>query len=70
MKYSVAAISAFAAVALAKPEFLNSAFQVQEGKPFTLEYSGCSSGCEIVLQTGASTNLKDVKVLACEFSPH
>ncbi|KAF3072100.1 hypothetical protein CFAM422_005788 [Trichoderma lentiforme] len=64
MKYSVAAISAFAAVALAKPEFLNSAFQVQEGKPFTLEYSGCSSGCEIVLQTGASTNLKDVKVLA------
>ncbi|KAL7913121.1 hypothetical protein GGI35DRAFT_476929 [Trichoderma velutinum] len=64
MKYSVAAVSAFVAVALAKPEFLNSAFQVQEGKPFTLEYSGCSSGCEIVLQTGASTNLKDVKVLA------
>lgn len=64
MKYSVAAVSAFAAVVLAKPEFLNSAFQVQEGKPFTLEYSGCSSGCEIVLQTGASTNLKDVKVLA------
>ncbi|KAL7954620.1 hypothetical protein V8C34DRAFT_15632 [Trichoderma compactum] len=64
MKYSVAAVSAFVAVALAKPEFLNSAFQVQEGKPFTLEYSGCSSGCEIVLQTGASTDLKDVKVLA------
>ncbi|KAL6809379.1 hypothetical protein GGI42DRAFT_350836 [Trichoderma sp. SZMC 28013] len=64
MKYSVAAVSAFVAVALAKPEFLNSAFQVQEGKPFTLEYSGCSSGCEIVLQTGASSDLKDVKVLA------
>jgi hypothetical protein len=64
MKYSVAAVSAFVAVALAKPEFLNSSFQVQEGKPFTLEYSGCAAGCEIVLQTGASTNLKDVKVLA------
>jgi hypothetical protein len=64
MKYSVAAVSALVAVALAKPEFLNSSFQVQEGKPFTLEYSGCASGCEIVLQTGASTNLKDVKVLA------
>ncbi|KAL6698573.1 hypothetical protein J3F84DRAFT_363290 [Trichoderma pleuroticola] len=64
MKYSVAAVSAVVAVALAKPQFLNSAFEVQEGKPFTLEYSGCSSGCEILLQTGASTNLKDVKVLA------
>ncbi|KAL7937830.1 hypothetical protein V8C35DRAFT_293741 [Trichoderma chlorosporum] len=64
MKYSVAAVSALAAVVLAKPEFLNSAFQVEEGKPFTLEYSGCASGCEIVLQTGASSDLKDVKVLA------
>ncbi|KAL6867791.1 hypothetical protein J3F83DRAFT_738038 [Trichoderma novae-zelandiae] len=64
MKYSVAAVSAFVAVALAKPEFLNSVFEVQEGKPFTLEYSGCSSGCTITLQTGASSNLKDVKVLA------
>ncbi|KAL7798580.1 hypothetical protein V8C37DRAFT_368365 [Trichoderma ceciliae] len=64
MKYSVAAISAFAAVALAKPQFLNSAFQVEEGKPFTLQYSGCDAGCTITLQTGASDNLKDVKVLA------
>ncbi|KAL7816794.1 hypothetical protein V8C44DRAFT_321596 [Trichoderma aethiopicum] len=63
MKYSVAAVSALVAVALAKPEFLNSKFEVQEGKPFTLEYSGCSDGCTITLQTGASSNLKDVKVL-------
>ncbi|RFU71731.1 fem1 protein, partial [Trichoderma arundinaceum] len=58
MKYSVAAVTAFVAAALAKPQFLNSAFQVQEGKPFTLKYSGCDSGCTIVLQTGASSNLK------------
>lgn len=70
MKYSVAAVSALVAVALAKPEFLNSKFEVQEGKPFTLEYSGCSDGCTITLQTGASSNLKDVKVLTCEFLPN
>ncbi|EGR52678.1 hypothetical protein MKX07_005356 [Trichoderma sp. CBMAI-0711] len=63
MKYSVAAVSALVAVALAKPEFLNSKFEVQEGQPFTLEYSGCSDGCTITLQTGKSTDLKDVKVL-------
>ncbi|KAH6610509.1 hypothetical protein Trco_000529 [Trichoderma cornu-damae] len=64
MKYSIAAVTAFVAVAFAKPQFLNSAFQVEEGKPFTLKYSGCDSGCIITLQTGASSNLKDVKVLA------
>jgi hypothetical protein len=66
MKYSVAAVSALVAVALAKPEFLNSKFEVQEGQPFTLEYSGCSDGCTITLQTGKSTDLKDVKVLTSE----
>ncbi|PTB62966.1 hypothetical protein BBK36DRAFT_1172252 [Trichoderma citrinoviride] len=63
MKYSVAAVSAFVAAALAKPEFLNSKFDVEAGKPFTLQYEGCSSGCTITLQTGASSDLKDVKVL-------
>ena len=68
MKYSVAAVSAFVAAALAKPEFLNSKFDVEAGKPFTLQYDGCSSGCTITLQTGASSDLKDVKVLTCKCS--
>lgn len=68
MKYSVAALTAVAAVAFAKPEFLNSNFVVQEGKPFTLEYSGCDSGCTIVLQTGANSDLKDFKTLTSTFS--
>lgn len=66
MKYSVAAVSAFAAVALAKPAFTNLSFQVEVGQPFTLTFAGCSSGCTIELQTGTSKALKDVKTLACE----
>ncbi|PTB43041.1 uncharacterized protein TrAFT101_001600 [Trichoderma asperellum] len=64
MKYSVAAVSALAATALAKPSFTNVSFQVEVGQPFTLTFAGCSSGCTIELQTGASNNLKDVKTLA------
>lgn len=64
MKYSVAAVSAFAAVALAKPSITNLSFDVEVGKPFTLTFAGCSSGCDIELQTGSSKDLKDVKSLA------
>ncbi|EHK48093.1 hypothetical protein TRIATDRAFT_170067, partial [Trichoderma atroviride IMI 206040] len=64
MKYSVAAVSAFAAVALAKPSITNLSFDVEVGKPFTLTFAGCASGCDIELQTGASKDLKDVKTLA------
>ncbi|KAL7924022.1 hypothetical protein ACQKWADRAFT_288571 [Trichoderma austrokoningii] len=64
MKYSVAAVSAFAAAALAKPAFTNLSFEVEVGKPFTLTFTGCSAGCDIELQTGASNNLKDVKAVA------
>lgn len=68
MKYSAAAVSAFAAVALAKPSFTNLSFDVQVGQPFTLTFAGCSASttCTIELQTGASKALKDVKTLACE----
>lgn len=68
MKYSVAAVSAFAAVALAKPSFTNLSFDVEAGKPFTLTFAGCSASttCDIELQTGTSKALKDVKTLACE----
>lgn len=64
MKYSAATLSALATIALAQPEFLNSSYNVKEGEPFTLKFGGCEAGCTIVLQTGISTNLKDVKVLS------
>ncbi|KAI8718861.1 GPI-anchored domain-containing protein [Fusarium sp. LHS14.1] len=63
MKYTFATIAAFASVALAQPAFLNSKFDVEEGKPFTIKYSGCEGGCTITLQNGKSTDTKDVEVL-------
>ncbi|KAF9776940.1 hypothetical protein IL306_004811 [Fusarium sp. DS 682] len=63
MKYTLATIAAFASVALAKPAFLNTDFQLTEGKPYTIRYTGCDSGCTIVLQNGPSDDLKDYKTL-------
>ncbi|KAJ4271879.1 hypothetical protein NW762_000588 [Fusarium torreyae] len=63
MKYTIATIAAFASVALAKPAFLNTDFDLTEGKPYTVKFSGCDSGCTIVLQNGESDDLKDYKTL-------
>lgn len=64
MKYSVAtAAAAFAAGALAQPSFTNTKFDVVEGEPFELTFSGCDDGCTIVLKNGPSGNLKDVDTL-------
>jgi hypothetical protein len=52
MKYSIVAASALVTMALAKPAFTNLAFDIVEGEPFTLSYSGCDSGCTILLQQG------------------
>jgi hypothetical protein len=70
MKYAFAALSALVALASAQaPKFLNSKFDVTEGEPFTLKYSGCESGCTIVIQKGVSTNLKAVQTLTCMSHP-
>ncbi|RGP67265.1 hypothetical protein FLONG3_8556 [Fusarium longipes] len=63
MKYTFATVAAFATMALAKPAFLNTEFDLTEGKPYTIRFSGCESGCTIVLQNGESTDLKDYKTL-------
>ncbi|GKT98705.1 hypothetical protein FLAG1_06104 [Fusarium langsethiae] len=63
MKYTFATIAAFASMALAQPAFLNTQFDLSEGKPYTIRFSGCDSGCTIVLQNGESTDLKDYKTL-------
>lgn len=62
-------LSAAAVVAMAKPEFLNSSFDITPGQAFTLKYSGCSEGCDIVLVNGDSKNLKDVQTLVSTCSP-
>ena len=68
MKYSIAAISALVALVVAKPAFLNSAFELEEGKPFEIKYSGCEGGCTIVLQNGSSKDTKDVETLTSMLS--
>lgn len=62
MKYSAAVLS-LAAVAVAKPAFTNLAFNVVEGEPFTLEFTGCEGGCTIILKNGERGDLKDVQEL-------
>lgn len=68
MKYTVVSVAALATLVAAQPAFLNSAFDVQEGQPFTLNFSGCENGCTIVLQNGESDDLKDYQTLTSKFS--
>ncbi|PMB73632.1 hypothetical protein BM221_001055 [Beauveria bassiana] len=65
MKYSFAAAAlALATGVVAKPQITNSAaINPQEGKPFTLELSGCTGGCTVYLMQGAKDRQVPVKVL-------
>lgn len=65
MKFSVAAVLAFAAAALAKPVLLNSNYQLVEDTPFTLKWNNAQGPVTITLMTGADkNNLKKVTDLA------
>lgn len=66
MKYSSAILS-LAAVVVAQPVFLNSAYDVAEGQPFTLTFSGCDSGCAITLEHGPSDDLQTYQELTSMF---
>lgn len=69
MKTSAAIIAAAATLAMAKPRFLNTDFDVVPGEPFTLKFSGCSSGCDIILLNGDSGDLQDVQTLVSMSHP-
>lgn len=66
MKYSVATVATLAAGVLATPQITNSKFDLEEGEPFEITFSGCEAGCTIVLQNGPSTDLDDVATLTSE----
>jgi hypothetical protein len=66
MKTSVAVLAAAAGLAMAKPKFLNTNFDVVPGEDFTLKFSGCDSGCTIELLNGPSDNLKPVRELGSD----
>lgn len=63
MRFSTIFVAVMAAVAEAKPQFTNSAYDVEAGVPFTLSWSGATGPVTIVLQNGPPGNLKDVMVL-------
>lgn len=63
MKFSIGTVLAFAAAVLAKPLLLNSNFQVEEGKPFTLKWSNAQGPVTITLMRGPADNLKPVRDL-------
>ncbi len=70
MKFSFAAVLAFAAAVLAKPVLLNSAYQIEEGTPFTLKWSGADGAVTITLMTGTDpNNLKKVSDLTSKRPP-
>lgn len=63
MKSSIAILGAAATLAVAKPAFLNTDFDITPGEPFTLKFSGCSEGCDIILLNGDSGDLQEVQTL-------
>ncbi|KAL2199904.1 Ser-Thr-rich glycosyl-phosphatidyl-inositol-anchored membrane family-domain-containing protein [Corynascus similis CBS 632.67] len=63
MKFSVGAVLAFAAAALALPKFTNSDFTITEGEPFTLKWTDAEGPVTITLKTGPEENLQTVTVL-------
>ncbi|PHH71232.1 hypothetical protein CDD82_6671 [Ophiocordyceps australis] len=64
MKYSLVTLSALAAFAVAEPpKFLNTKFDVQEGKEFPIKFSGCEKTCTISIRDGPSNNLGPGKAL-------
>ncbi|KAK4132512.1 hypothetical protein BT67DRAFT_435505 [Trichocladium antarcticum] len=64
MKFSVAALIAFAAAAIAKPILTNSNYEVYEDEAFTLKWSNAEGPVTITLKAGPSTALKTVAVIA------
>ncbi|KAI9904831.1 hypothetical protein N3K66_001360 [Trichothecium roseum] len=54
---------AAAGLVAARPELLNTSYDVASGQPFTIKYSGCDGGCTITLENGPKDDLKPVQTL-------
>ena len=67
MKFSLAAVTAFVAYALAKPALTNTEFNVQEGVDYTLEWVNATGPVTIVLMSGPNENsMKPYKTISCK----
>jgi hypothetical protein len=52
MKYSIVLLSAATLASAVKPVILNSNYDVVEGEPFVLTFTGCEAGCTITIEAG------------------
>lgn len=65
MKFSIAAVSAFVAYALAKPALTNTDFNIQEGVDYTLEWKDATGPVTIYLMDGPDEkSMKPFKTIA------
>lgn len=60
MKYSIAALVAFAAAVLGKPVLTNSQYEITEGEPFTITWSDAQGPVTLTLVSGPESNLVPV----------
>jgi len=68
MKFTATVIAALAAVASAIPAFTNSDFDLQEGKPITLTWSGATGPVNIQVLSGPNKDsLVPVVTIGCMF---
>lgn len=69
MKFSVATVLALATAVFAQPRLTNSAFDVEEGKPFEITWDGAQGPVTITLKNGPEGHLNTVKVLKSKQFP-
>lgn len=68
MKFSLAAVSAFVAYALAKPAITNTDFNIQEGVDYTLKWKDATGPITITLMTGPDADhMTPFTTIACKF---
>jgi hypothetical protein len=64
MKFTLAAVGLLAS-SVAAVQFDNSAYNVQQGQPIVLKWSGASGPVTITLKNGPNSNLGTVTTIDC-----
>ena len=65
MKFTAAVMAVLAAVASAEVTLTNSDYDIEAGKPFTIEWTGADGPVTITLKNGDPTDLQTVEVIDC-----
>ena len=65
MKFTAAVMAVLAAVASAEVTLTNSDYDIEAGKPFTIEWANAQGPVTITLKNGDPTDLQTVEVIDC-----